>query len=40
MIIQDMVKAGYLEKVSFDTYRKTKEWSREGNEEDNSKKEK
>jgi predicted transcriptional regulator len=40
IIIQDMVKAGYLEEVSFDTYVKKKQWSRKSNEgEDNSKKE-
>jgi hypothetical protein len=41
MIIQDMLKAGYLEEVSFDTYRKKKRWSSEGYDEEghNSKKE-
>jgi DNA-binding transcriptional regulator GbsR (MarR family) len=42
MMIQDMIKAGYLEQVSFDTYRKKKQWSREDydREGDSSKKEK
>jgi hypothetical protein len=43
MIIQDMLKEGYLEEVSFETYRKKKRWSREDysteEEEDNGKKE-
>ncbi|MGC1928733.1 MAG: hypothetical protein WA667_07135 [Candidatus Nitrosopolaris sp.] len=38
MIIQDMVKAGYLEEVSFETYRKKKQWLNDN--EDNRKKEK
>lgn len=42
IIIQGMVIAGYLEEVSFDTYRKKKQWSREdySEEDDNRKKEK
>jgi hypothetical protein len=42
MIIQVMVKEGYLEEVSFDTFRKKMQWSREGydGEGDSSKKEK
>jgi hypothetical protein len=41
IIIQDMIQGGYLEQVSFDTYRKKKQWSREDyDEEDNGEKEK